>query len=449
MLLTLLKNQASKFSGKTSISFILVVPFTLQLFATVGLVGWLSLRNGQQAVNEVTQQLRQEIAARVEQYLETFLQPPFLINKINADAWTNGQLDLESSDTERHLWQQSQYFPTVTWISLGAEQNGEYLGIWRTESNTLQLVVANSSTHHYSTHYNIDDEGNRAKLLSRFKDKKYDPRHRPWYQNAVKAGRPTWNEIYQDFNSSTLYLSASRPIYNRNAQLLGVGTVDFSLHDLNKFLGHLKVGQSGQVFILERSGHLVAHSIKTSLPLKKNHTNKLGRVKATDSHNILMRSTTQSLHQHFGDLTQIAHNQQFDFKLENQRQLAQVLPFKKGPGLDWLIIVVIPEADFMEQINANTHLTILLCLVALMLATGVGILTSRWIVKPILQLKEAAQALSAGQFEQTVNLKRSDELGILAKAFNGMAKQLRESFTTLETQNVQLLAKYVPYSFIK
>lgn len=397
----------------------------------MGLVGWLSLRNGQQAVNEVTQQLRQEITARVEQYLETFLEIPVLINKINADAWINGELDLESSETERYLWQQGQYFPTVTWISLGAEQNGEFLGLLRTESNTLELVVANPSAHHYLAHYNIDSEGNRAELLSIFKEKKYDPRRRPWYQNAVKAGQPIWNEIYPglSYNSSTFYLSASRPIYNRNNQLLGVSTVDFTLHDLNKFLGQLEIGQSGQVFILERSGHLVAHSIKTS---------KIEHVKATESHDLLMRSTTQSLHQHFGDLTQITHNQQFDFKLENQRQLVQVLPFKKEPGLDWLIIVVVPEADFMGQIQANTRITIFLCLVALMLATGIGILTSRWMIKPILQLKEAAQALSAGQFEQTVNLKRSDELGILANAFNSMAKQLRESFTTLETQNIQL-----------
>ncbi|MGK7922657.1 MAG: hypothetical protein AB4080_21905, partial [Trichodesmium sp.] len=47
---------------KVSISIplqsILIVPFVVQIFAAVGLTGWLSLRNGQQAVNEVTTQLR-------------------------------------------------------------------------------------------------------------------------------------------------------------------------------------------------------------------------------------------------------------------------------------------------------------------------------------------------------------------------------------------------------
>lgn len=36
---------------------VLVVPFVLQIFAAVGLTGYLSFRNGQQAVNEKTKVL--------------------------------------------------------------------------------------------------------------------------------------------------------------------------------------------------------------------------------------------------------------------------------------------------------------------------------------------------------------------------------------------------------
>ncbi|HEY9300696.1 MAG TPA: ATP-binding protein, partial [Phormidium sp.] len=69
---------------------------------------------------------------------------------------------------------------------------------------------------------------------------------------------------------------------------------------------------------------------------------------------------------------------------------------------------------------------------------GVGILTSRWVIQPILRLKDAASHLSQGEFNQTVNLERSDELGVLANAFNSMADQLQASFTTLERKNAEL-----------
>jgi two-component system, sensor histidine kinase ChiS len=92
----------------------------------------------------------------------------------------------------------------------------------------------------------------------------------------------------------------------------------------------------------------------------------------------------------------------------------------------------------MEQINANTRTTIALCSLALLGATLIGLLTAQWIVKPILQLNIAAKKIAQGDWEQKVNLKREDELGQLAKSFNSMAKQLKESFTILEAKNEEL-----------
>lgn len=48
---------------------VLIVPFVLQIFAAVGLVGYLSFRNGQKAVNDVATQLRSEVSDRVHSTL--------------------------------------------------------------------------------------------------------------------------------------------------------------------------------------------------------------------------------------------------------------------------------------------------------------------------------------------------------------------------------------------
>ena len=53
-----------------SLHTVLTVPYVMTLIVTVGLVGFLSFRNGQQAINAVTTQLRSEITARIEQHLE-------------------------------------------------------------------------------------------------------------------------------------------------------------------------------------------------------------------------------------------------------------------------------------------------------------------------------------------------------------------------------------------
>ncbi|WP_293127473.1 hypothetical protein [Microcoleus sp. bin38.metabat.b11b12b14.051] len=69
MSLTSLNRSFSKVSGKVPLRIVLVVPFVLQIFGTVGLVGWLSFRNGQQAVNDVASQLRSEISSRIQERL--------------------------------------------------------------------------------------------------------------------------------------------------------------------------------------------------------------------------------------------------------------------------------------------------------------------------------------------------------------------------------------------
>jgi PAS domain S-box-containing protein len=88
--------------------------------------------------------------------------------------------------------------------------------------------------------------------------------------------------------------------------------------------------------------------------------------------------------------------------------------------------------------NTNTHTTIVLCIAALVVAIGIGILTARWIIKPILCLNTAAKDIAKGEWDKTVEIKRSDELGELAKSFNKMAVQLQQSFAELTSLNEAL-----------
>ena len=60
-------------------------------------------------------------------------------------------------------------------------------------------------------------------------------------------------------------------------------------------------------------------------------------------------------------------------------------------GIVGLVVIVVPESDFMEQVNANTRTTILLCIAALVGATVISVLTIRWVTKPILRLNASAK----------------------------------------------------------
>lgn len=429
-------SQSHKISGFVPIRILLVVPFVLQIGVAVGLTGWLSLHNGQQAVNQVTSQLRSEVVARVEVQLRNYLAIPRLLNQVNLNALSLGQFNLQdTASVTRQFWNQRHLFDSVVTSSIFyGDREGEFTGIGYQDDGTWQIGKSGKSTQGKFHLQAIDNQGNPSTLLKI--GKPYDPRQRPWYTSTVSKGKPTWSEIYTDFQYPKLTITLGQPVYNSAGVLQGVVGVDFVLSHIGEFLQNIKIGKSGQIFIIERSGLLVA----TSTPQKPFVVTpkEVKRLKAVDLKTPLIRATATYLSEYFGDLSKIQSNQQLDFKIKGERHFLQVVPFSEGENLDWLIVVVVPESDFMEQINANTRTTILLCLAALFVATTLGIFTSRWIAKPILRLNLAAKAIACGELNQKVKVEGIYEIATLANSFNQMAEQLRSAFAALEEANAEL-----------
>jgi signal transduction histidine kinase/DNA-binding NarL/FixJ family response regulator len=424
-----LNTVVAKVSGNVPLRIVLIVPFVLQIFAAVGLTGWLSLRNGQKAVNDVATQLRSEITAHIRSRLDAFVETPHLINQINEAAIRQGQVNPEDTKAmERYLFTQIQFFEYMTFISYG-NNRGDYVTVSRhVDDRTLRLGIANSSTQNVFYNYATDSQGNRTQLVQIIPN--FDPRKRPWYQTAMQAGKPVWYPIYKYASFDSLGVGIANPVYDETGSLRGVQTADVALVQISRFLHSLKIGRTGQAFIMEPDGMLVAASNLEKPFIVQGKDTK--RIRAIASRDALIRGAATYLKERFENLSTINNSQQLDFEIGGKRQFLQVLPYKDRFGLDLLIVVVVPEADFMEQIDASTRMTILLCIAALIVATVIGILTSRWVIKPILRLNTAAKEIAKGEWDKTVQIRRSDELGELAKSFNRMASQLQESIETLE-----------------
>ncbi len=425
-----LSSQISLVSGKVPLRVVLVVPFVLQIFAAVGIVGYLSFRNGVQSVNNVASQLRNEITHRIEQNLRTYLSIPHQINQTNANAIRLGLLNVQFLKSwELHMWEQLQLFKSVGAFGIGNEQ-GEAVAVQRNPDGKVVIRIVNNSTNFNLYTYRANEKGSRAALLDITKN--FNLKVRPWYNVPLQAGKPSWSQIYTQVTFPTLQISAGQPVYDRAGKLLGVASTSLYLSEVSDFLQTIKIGKNGQTFIVERDGMLVATSTG-ELPFTVKD-NKQERLPATASRNALTRATAKYLTERFGSLNRLSVEQQLEFYFHGDRQLLQILPLQDDKGLNWLIVVAVPESDFMEQIDANTRATVLLCFAALGIATLIGIATSKYVVQPILNLKEAATALSEGQFNRTVPVERSDEIGVLASAFNSMARQLQESFEQLENR---------------
>ncbi|MFW9262254.1 ATP-binding protein [Nostoc sp. CALU 546] len=425
----------SLFKG-VPLSRILVALFLLQIFLAVGLTGYLSIRNGQKAVNEVASELRREVANRVEQNLQTYLSTPRQVLRSNQNVIDMGLLNIENLATwESLLIEQLKIFPDVLALTASNEQQ-EHLTVEKLNDRQFLLKKAGKSTGYDLYTYRIDSQGQRTQLPEVIKN--YDARSRPDYQAAVNAKNFSFSQIFTSLTDPTLLISASLPIYNSQGQLLGVNSTLTHISQIEDLLQNIKVGKSGQIFIIERSGLLVATST-TEEPFRLRNGKPI-RLAASQSGNSLTQATAKYLTTKFSNFDQIQSLQQLDFSVDGKRQFLEVRPLQGKPDVNWLIVVAVPEADFMGQIDRNTQTTIFLCLGALILATLLGIVTARWITQPILYFSTATKDLTdfTNDENSVVKVQGIKELEVLGESFNEMTQQLRKTFTALITKNEDL-----------
>ncbi len=408
---------------------LLVVPFVLQIFVAVGLTGYLSIRNGQKSTNNVVSQLRSETSERINQQLLSYLEKPYLINQTIAAGLAEGQIDIKDVKALEHFSWRLVNQNIVGFLQTATPQ-GTSVTVERVEDGSIEARAVTNLPNRQT--YRLDDRGNRAALLE---TRKFDPRTRPWYKAALAAGKPTWSKIFVGA-SGKVTISLSQPIYGETGTLLGVQNSNFRLSRIHDFLQSVKVGLTGQTFIVDRSGHLIASSV-IEQPYKI-QDKALEQIAATEIENPVVRATAKAVLERFGDFSRIEQSQQLDVVLDGQRQLVQIAPIQDGNGVDWFSVVVVPESDFTAEIDANTRTTMLLCLAALAVATLLGIYTAQLIAQPLRRLSQSSEAMAAGALDQNVEPSNVRELNILARSFNRMTQQLRESFTKLEQTNEQL-----------
>ncbi|MBN3963326.1 ATP-binding protein [Nostoc sp. NMS8] len=430
------KNTVFSLFKGVPLSFILVALFLLQILLAVGLTAYLSILNGQKAVNEVASELRHEVVNRVEQNLQTYLSTPRQVLRGNQNLINIGLLKIENLPTwESYLVEQLKTFPDALALTVSNEQQ-EHLTVEKLNDREFLLKKAGKSTEYDLYTYKIDSQGQRTQLPEVIKN--YDARSRPDYQTAVTAKKFSFSQIFIPPTEPRLFISASQPIYNSQGQLFGVNSTLIRLSEIGDLLQNIKVGKSGQIFIIERSGLLVASSIAEE-PFRLQNGKPI-RLAASQSVNSSTQAAAKYLTTKFSNFDQIQNLQQLDFSFEGKQQFLEVKPLQGESNLNWLIVVNVPEAEFIGQINRNTQTTIFLCLGALGLATILGIVTARWITQPILDFSTATKDLTdfTNDKDSVVIVYGIKEVKMLGEFFNEMAQQLRKKFTTLTIKNAEL-----------
>ncbi|MEO0987710.1 MAG: cache domain-containing protein [Cyanobacteria bacterium J06639_14] len=425
------------FSIRKTIPLLIVTP----LVVAIGFIGTLSIYYGQRSVNQLSEDLMQSTTNRIQDQLTGLLQEAVLLNRLNTSAIASGELDLQQRrDWGRYFSNQLLALDATNYIYFGNEA-GYFVGS-RIQNGKRFSVFSGPDTKGRTYQYDVDESGNLSSEPSR--DYEYDPRQRPWYEAAIAAKQPVWSDVYLGFTARELLITAAHPIYDSRDQLIGVMGVDMFTREINRFLEDLEVGQTGEVFIMEQTGMLVASSIGETIttspqsPTDNQDADDITRVSAFDSPEIVVSDTANHLLEEYGDLSLIRNNIRITHSVDDQRTFIAARPLRDHTlGLDWLIVVAIPTRDFTGPLRTQTLITLIFASVVLAMAVGLGWLVARWIASPLMQLHAAAVNVKSQSFNPAAVdhlAQRDDEIGQFAGVFSEMAEIISEREESLEEQ---------------
>jgi methyl-accepting chemotaxis protein len=431
---TMIEPSILKKPGR-SLRWVLILPFSVQILAAVGLTGYLSLRNGEKAVNDMAVRLGQEASGRVGQHLDSYLALPPKINQINQTGFRQGQLSVQNSTAlAQSMCQQMQVF-NIGYNSFATPQ-GQFIGIERLDNGNL-LINEIASKGGQMSIYQAGADCSRLNKIETKSD--YNPLEESWYSDPVQAKKALWSSVYNwGDKPEVMSVAASYPMYDNNRQLQGVFSVDLILTQVRDFLQKLKVSPNARTFLMEADGMMIASSAKEQ-PFKL-VDGKAVRLKASDSKDAVIKGASDYLNSQVKDLKQIATDRTLETTIDGKRHFLHIAPWNDSLGLKWFVVVAIPEDDFLGQIQASTRQTIVLCFLALLATLGAGLLTARRITRPVQQLSEASESLADGNWQE-VPLSNVKELDVLANSFNRMSEQLQLSLVALQSSNQSLEGK--------
>jgi Signal transduction histidine kinase len=195
-----------------------------------------------------------------------------------------------------------------------------------------------------------------------------------------------------------VYVSA--PVTSNNSTVGAlVGALDLGYY--TEFLTGARAETLKYTYIVNRTGHVMVHTNQSYMNVMMNISDRPG------VQNVLSGET--------GVVEQYNPT-------ERMYKLASYTPV---PHYGWGVIVSLPaDVAYAPIMDALKWFSLLLSLLVL-LAIVIAAVASAGLVKPILEMAASTREMPFGSYEKGLPVDRNDEIGVLARSMDGMARSIR------------------------
>ncbi len=229
----------------------------------------------------------------------------------------------------------------------------------------------------------------------------------------------------EEIGVPTMFVST--PLKNEDDSIIGVFTLRVHMGTLSNKMHSQKFGKTGETYLVNKEGYMLSESRFTR------HLMKKGAVKKRSALELKLIDPITGKLTHGVAQCVAGHNGSDSVGYNDYNGIPVLGVWYWLPQYNWGVVTEIDRAEvYGVAYNLNTLGVVLLFGIALPIVVFAYIAGNR-LSKPIVELTEATEKMAAGDLTQRVNIKREDELGVLATSFNMMAKTLDKS--TRETED--------------
>lgn len=243
----------------------------------------------------------------------------------------------------------------------------------------------------------------------------YDPRTRPWYRDAINAGKTIITEPYQDFDGSIVVSIAK----SFQGQYSGVLASDLTINNIIKEVLSLDIDNAGYAFLVDGENRIVAYRDEA-----------LSQKPLTQLDNELTADV----------IRQLASGQQvgtFFQESDGSNKLIFTTPIA---GTTWTLGVVQDEELAFASISQQMKFVLIASVVLYLVIAAIATYIITNLLRPLTELSKSVEQLAqgSGDLTQRIEIKRMDEIGELAENMNSFLGQLQMMIKGIVSQSMNL-----------
>ena len=240
----------------------------------------------------------------------------------------------------------------------------------------------------------------------------YDPRERPWYKQAVSAGKTMLTPPYMAAVGG-LIVTIAMPV-KKDGQLLGVVGGDLSLDSLVKIINSVDSGGLGYAFLVSGDGQVIVSPDKDQV--MKNLKD------IYPSSNLKIEKGVQEV------------------QLNGQDRIISFTPVTGLPSADWYIGQSLDKQKAYAPLSKFRTSALIAMFIAVAVIALLLSLLIRVLMRPLTTMGRAMQDIAQGEGDLTRRLviENKDEFGELASSFNQFVERIHASISEVSSATRQV-----------